>query len=258
MSEYKGLAIGEIKNIVKSKELKEQITMIEMLFLDNRKGVRDIAISIEKKVKKHELELRRLKSLSSFEDELRKNNISVIAGIDEVGRGPLAGPVVTAAVILPEDYLYYDINDSKKVPLNKRNLLSDEIKKTAIDYSFGMATQEEIDELNILNATKLAMKRAVNGLKNKPEHLLIDAVKLDDIDIRQTSIIKGDEKSVSIAAASILAKVERDNMMVEYSKEYPGYGFENNKGYGTSEHYKGLNKFGISRIHRKTFVKDFV
>ena len=178
-------------------------------------------------------------------------------GIDEAGRGPLAGPVVTCAVVLKEYYIYEGINDSKKVSLKNRERLFDLINETAIEVSYGSATPEEIDEFNILGATKLAMKRAIDGLKHRPDHLLIDAVKLDS-DIDQTSIIKGDEKSVSIAAASIMAKVTRDNMMKEYHKTYPEYDFENNKGYGTASHYIGLNSVGISPIHRKTFVKDFI
>lgn len=258
MSIYKGVSVKDLKRIIDGSDIDEQVKMVPLLLNDDRKGVIDLAKSIEKVIRSKAIELSRLKQMELFELDLMNNNIFVIAGIDEVGRGPLAGPVVTAAVILPKDYIYTGINDSKKVPLKRRKELSDEIKKTAIDYSFGIASHEEIDKYNILNATKLAMKRAVEGLNIKPEHLLIDAVKLDDVNIDQTSIIKGDEKSVSIAAASIIAKVERDKMMVELSKKYPGYGFENNKGYGTAEHYDGLNKYGVTEIHRKTFVKDFL
>lgn len=258
MNKYENISVSQIKNEIKNNDLNNQIKMIDDLLIDNRKGVNDLAKIIIKKNKKYNEELIRLKKMNFYENELRKKNIKIIAGMDEVGRGPLAGPVVVCAVILPENYTYIGINDSKKVSKKNRERLYEEIINTALDYSFGEASCEEIDYYNILNATKIAMKRAINGLNINPEYLLIDAVKLDDINIRQNSIIKGDEKSVSIAAASILAKVRRDSLMVEYSKEYPGYGFENNKGYGTSEHYDGLNKLSFSEIHRKTFIRDFL
>lgn len=258
MVDYTSMAIGEIKNIVSELSLDDQVGLIEILEADDRKGVVSLVKKIKKTKEKYDAELLRIENMKLFEKSLNSKKINLIAGIDEVGRGPLAGPVVTAAVILPEDYDYIGINDSKKVPLKRREELYEEIISTAVDYSFGSATCEEIDRLNILGATKLAMKRAVEGLKIKPEHLLIDAVELADINIEQTSLIKGDERSVSIAAASILAKVKRDRLMVELAGKYPGYGFENNKGYGTSEHYKGLNAQGITEIHRRTFVKDFL
>ncbi len=252
------LSVGAIKKIIKENSIEKQVAMLEELEADTRKGVRDLASSIKKRKSKFDLEVIRLENMELYEKELYLKDVFLIAGIDEVGRGPLAGPVVTAAVILKKNQKYEGINDSKKVPEKRRNSLYQEIIDTAVCYSFGIATPEEIDEINILNATKLAMKRAVEGLSVTPEHLLIDAVKLDDIDISQTSIIKGDEKSITIAAASIIAKVKRDEMMVAYDKEFPGYDFSSNKGYGTSAHYKGLNAQGITTIHRKSFVKDFV
>ena len=191
--------------------------------------------------------------MKEFENELYNNEINFIAGIDEVGRGPLVGPVVTAAVILPKDFYDERINDSKKLTEKKRELLYDVIMENALSVGIGISSPEVIDEINILNATKKAMIEAINNLSIKPEHLLIDAVKLD-IDIPQTSIIKGDAKSESIAAASIIAKVTRDRMMVELDKKYPMYDFKHNKGYGTKKHIEALYKYGPLKEHRKSFA----
>lgn len=191
--------------------------------------------------------------MKEFESDLYNNGINFIAGIDEVGRGPLIGPVVTAAVILPKDFYDERINDSKKLTEKKRELLYDVIMENALSVGVGMSSPEVIDEINILNATKKAMVEAVNNLSIKPEHLLIDAVKLD-IDIPQTSIIKGDAKSQSIASASIIAKVTRDRMMLELDKKYPMYDFKHNKGYGTKKHIEALYKYGPLKEHRKSFA----
>lgn len=191
--------------------------------------------------------------MKEFETELYNNGINFIAGIDEVGRGPLVGPVVTAAVILPKDFYDERINDSKKLTEKKRKLLYDVIMENAISVGIGISNEDVIDEINILNATKRAMLEAVNNLSVKPEHLLIDAVKLNT-DIPQTSIIKGDAKSESIAAASIIAKVTRDRMMVELDKIHPEYDFKHNKGYGTKKHIEAIRKYGIIKEHRKTFA----
>lgn len=191
--------------------------------------------------------------MKEFETELYNNGINFIAGIDEVGRGPLVGPVVTAAVILPKDFYDERINDSKKLTEKKRELLYDVIMENAISVGIGISSEDVIDEINILNATKRAMLEAVNNLSVKPEHLLIDAVKLNT-SIPQTSIIKGDAKSESIAAASIIAKVTRDRMMVELDKLHPEYDFKHNKGYGTKKHIEAIRKYGIIKEHRKTFA----
>lgn len=191
--------------------------------------------------------------MKEFETELYNNGINFIAGIDEVGRGPLVGPVVTAAVILPKDFYDERINDSKKLTEKKRELLYDVIMENAISVGIGISNEDVIDEINILNATKRAMLEAINNLSVKPEHLLIDAVKLNT-DIPQTSIIKGDAKSESIAAASIIAKVTRDRMMVELDKIHPEYDFKHNKGYGTKKHIEAIRKYGIIKEHRKTFA----
>ncbi len=191
--------------------------------------------------------------MKEFENELYENGIKYIAGIDEVGRGPLVGPVVTAAVILPREFYDERINDSKKLTEKKRELLYDVIMENAVSVGIGISSEDVIDEINILEATKKAMIEAVNNLSVKPEHLLIDAVKLN-IDIPQTSIIKGDAKSESIAAASIVAKVTRDRMMVELDKMHPEYDFKHNKGYGTKKHIEAIEKYGILKEHRKTFA----
>ncbi len=191
--------------------------------------------------------------MKEFENELYENGIKYIAGIDEVGRGPLVGPVVTAAVILPREFYDERINDSKKLTEKKRELLYDVIMENAVSVGIGISSEDVIDKINILEATKKAMIEAVNNLSVKPEHLLIDAVKLN-IDIPQTPIIKGDAKSESIAAASIVAKVTRDRMMIELDKKHPEYDFKHNKGYGTKKHIEAIEKYGILKEHRKTFA----
>jgi len=201
-------------------------------------------------------QLEKLTEMKIPEAELRKKGYKAIAGVDEVGRGPLAGPVVAAAVIMPEDFDIPGIDDSKKLSEKKREELYEIIKEKAVAYSIGIVEHEVIDEVNILQATKLAMKKAIAGLSVKPDYVLFDAVKLEEIDVPQESIIKGDAKVLAIAAASIIAKVTRDRMMVEYAKEYPWYAFEKNKGYGTKAHYEGIYAKGTCPIHRMTFLKN--
>ncbi len=190
--------------------------------------------------------------MKEYENELYNKGITLIAGVDEVGRGPLVGPVVTAAVILPKDFFMEEINDSKKLSEKKRDMLYPIIMENAISVGIGVIDNKIIDKINILEATKIAMKEAINNLSVKPEHVLIDAVKLD-IDIPFTSIIKGDAKSESIAAASIIAKVTRDKMMYELDKIYPEYDFKNNKGYGTKKHIEAIKEYGIIDKHRMSF-----
>ncbi len=196
----------------------------------------------------------KLEEMQTFEKRLREAGKKYIAGVDEVGRGPLAGPVVTAAVILPEDFDVLGVDDSKKLSPKKREELYDLIMEKAVAVSIGRREPEDIDRINILEATKEAMTDAIKGLKVKPDHVLIDAVTLRNLGLPQTAIIKGDAKSVSIAAASIIAKVTRDREMVEMDSVYPGYGFASNKGYGTKAHYDGLREQGPCPIHRKTFL----
>ena len=191
--------------------------------------------------------------MKEFENELYESGIKYIAGIDEVGRGPLVGPVVTAAVILPKDFYDERINDSKKLTEKKREQLYDVIMENAVSVGIGISSEDVIDDINILEATKKSMNEAIKNLSVKPDHLLIDAVKLN-VDIPQTSIIKGDAKSESIAAASIIAKVTRDRMMIELDKEHPEYDFKHNKGYGTKKHIEAIEKYGILKEHRKTFA----
>lgn len=188
-----------------------------------------------------------------YENALKKQGIKYIAGVDEVGRGPLVGPVVTACVILPEDYTLDGLTDSKKLSIKKREMYFDIIMRDALSVSIGMKDEKVIDDINIYEATKLAMLEAINNSKIKPEHVLIDAMKLEDLDIPSTSIIKGDLKSITIAAASVIAKVTRDRMLIELDKKYPEYGFAKNAGYGTKQHIEAIEKYGIIDEHRKTF-----
>ena len=194
-----------------------------------------------------------------YENELYENGINFIAGVDEVGRGPLNGPVVSACVVLPKGYHKDGIIDSKKLSEKKRNELFDIIKRDALGIGVGIVYADEIDELHIYEATKKSMKLAINNCNSKIEHVLIDAMKLD-LDVASTSIIKGDAKSISIAAASIIAKVTRDTMMYELDKKYPMYGYKNHKGYPTKKHIEAINKYGLIEGYRKTYgpVKDYL
>lgn len=217
------------------------------------------------KAERQELLKEKLKAMRVYEEELYRNGIRLVAGVDEVGRGPLAGPVVTACVVLPADFDVLGVDDSKKLSEKKREELCEIIKEKAVALAIGIRDNRVIDDINILNATKEAMKDAVREADRQlkdmgapgVEHLLIDAVKLDGVNIPQSPIVKGDAKSVSIAAASIVAKVTRDHMMRDFAVTYPGYAFESNKGYGTKAHYEGLEKYGLCPIHRRTFLKNF-
>ena len=194
-----------------------------------------------------------------YERNLRKEGITLIAGVDEVGRGPLVGPVVAACVILPEEFQLDGLTDSKKLSEKKRDFFFEEIKKQAISIGIGIIDEKKIDEVNIYEATKLAMKEAINNCDVKPEHILIDAMPLE-LDIPTTSIIKGDLKSITISAASVIAKVTRDKMMYELDEKYPMYQFKKNKGYPTKAHMDAIKEYGIIEEHRKTFgpVRDYI
>ena len=209
-----------------------------------------------KRQAKLEKERARIEAMKVYEKEYESHGW--ICGIDEVGRGPLCGPVVASAVILPKDCQILYLNDSKKLSEKKREELYDVIMEQAIAVGLGMATPERIDEINILQATYEAMRQAINSLKVKPAVLLNDAVTIPEVEIPQIPIIKGDAKSVSIAAASIIAKVTRDRMMVEFDRMYPGYDLASNKGYGTKVHMEALRTVGPCEIHRKTFIKNIV
>lgn len=211
-----------------------------------------------RKISEEKLALERVRLEGMREFENKYSDLVYVAGIDEAGRGPLAGPVVAAAVILPKDIFLPFLNDSKKVTEKRRDVLFDEIKQNAIAYGIGIASNTLIDEINILQATYEAMREAINALEKTPDVLLVDAVHIPDINIKQVGIVKGDAKSVNIAAASILAKVTRDRIMVEYDKIYPEYGFASNKGYGTATHIAALKEVGPCAIHRKSFIGNFV
>ena len=209
-----------------------------------------------RKLEKLRLEKERMYKMFSFEREYADRQS--ICGIDEVGRGPLAGPVVAGAVILPRDCKILYLNDSKQLSAKKRDELYDVIMENAVAVGIGMASPRRIDEINILQATYEAMRMAIGNLKVQPDLLLNDAVTIPEVEIPQVPIIKGDAKSVSIAAASIIAKVTRDRLMVEYDKVLPGYDFASNKGYGTKKHIEGLKELGPSPIHRRTFIKKYI
>ena len=242
------------------KEIKERLATIddldhplfEELILDGRAGVQAAISKRKRELQKQVDEDLRLEKMLAYEKELYKQGLTLIAGVDEVGRGPLAGPVVAAAVILPENCKIPGLNDSKKIPKSKHKEIYEAVLQNAIAIGIGVKDNHVIDQVNIYEATKLAMMEAIGQLEPQPQHLLIDAMKLD-LPISQTSIIKGDANSLSIAAASIVAKVTRDHMMEEFDKEYPGYDFAQNAGYGTAKHLAGLDKLGVTPIHRRSF-----
>ena len=212
------------------------------------------------KEEREQLMLQKLEDMLSYERDLWGKEIAFVGGVDEVGRGPLAGPVCAACVVLPQDWDIPGINDSKKLSEKRRNELHAQIIENALSYGIGFIENERIDEVNILNATKEAMMIAIRSANEKLDgdigHLLVDAVKLPEAGIPGTALVKGDEKSVSIAAASIVAKVTRDRIMTEFDSIFPGYGFAQNKGYGTEAHYNGLRKQGPCILHRRTFIKN--
>lgn len=194
----------------------------------------------------------------SIENEYREKGFNIICGVDEAGRGPLAGPVYAAAVILPSDCVIEGLNDSKKLTEKKREALFDEIKEKALAYGIASADEKEIDEINILNATFIAMKRAIASLSVRPDLALIDGNQKPHTDIEEVTVIKGDAKSMSIAAASVLAKVSRDRFMLEMAEKYPQYDFARHKGYGTKLHYEKIAQYGVCDIHRRTFLKKIL
>lgn len=249
-------SIAEIKKVFADADISEYSGLIEKYGDDERDGVKKIIASAQKKI--NALEKEKARSYKMFEFERKYADKGYICGIDEVGRGPLAGPVVAAAVILPKDCDILYLNDSKQLTPKKRETLYDEIMAKAVAVGVGMANEKVIDEINVLNADYEAMKQAISKLQVKPQLLLNDAVNIPGVDIEQVGIIKGDTLSASIAAASIIAKVTRDRLMVEYDSLYPGYGFAKNMGYGTAEHIDALKKIGPCAIHRRTFIKNFV
>ncbi len=248
-------SIDEIQKIFKAAELTQLPCLLEKYSTDTRSTVAKICAGGRKRILVFEKEEMRTKKMHCYEEKYAA--YTHICGIDEVGRGPLAGPVVAGAVILPEEVIYY-LDDSKKLTEAKREKLYAVIIKKAISTGIGMIGPKRIDEINILQATYEAMQEAINSLQVKPDILLNDAVLIPKILIKQIPIIQGDAKSVSIAAASIIAKVTRDRLMLQYDEIFPEYGFASNKGYGTPMHIEALKKYGPSPIHRESFIKNFV
>lgn len=248
--------IGEIREILQAASANELPSFISTYEKDLRSGVVNMVNKAKKRLGDYEKELARTEKMKEFEKEY--SSFSYICGIDEVGRGPLAGPVVAGAVILPKDCDILYLNDSKQLSEKKREELYDVIMEKAVSTGLGFVSPERIDEINILQATYEAMREAIGKLNPQPDILLNDAVTIPGVSMKQVPIIKGDAKSISIAAASIIAKVTRDRLMVQYDTVYPEYGFASNKGYGAQMHIDALRKFGPTPIHRKTFIKNFV
>ncbi|HLQ84235.1 MAG TPA: ribonuclease HII [Pseudogracilibacillus sp.] len=243
--------IKEINTLYDSNQLTDE--MIDILKHDTRQGVKKILKKIEKKKQKQQELIHDFEKLKKFDNQYKNNNIKLIAGIDEAGRGPLAGPVVAASVILPDDFKLLGLTDSKQINKIDRDMFFEYITKHALSYSVEVIDESIIDKINIYQATILAMKNSYKRLKIKPDFLLIDAVNIEVNDIPYEPIIKGDTKSLSIAAASILAKVTRDRIMLNYHQKYPQYKFNKHMGYGTKEHLSAIEANGITPIHRKTF-----
>lgn len=248
--------IAEIKLEFMQAEISQLPMLLEKYKADDRSGVQTICKQYSNKLEAYQKELDRIESMKQYENQYK--DCKFICGIDEVGRGPLAGPVVACAVILPKDCDILYLNDSKQLSEKKREELFDEIISKAVAYGVGSIPPQKIDELNILQATYEAMRQAINNLSVKPDILLNDAVTIPGVNIRQVPIIKGDSKSISIAAASIVAKVTRDRLMVAYDKIFPEYDFAGNKGYGSAKHIEALKKYGPTPIHRKSFIKNFI
>lgn len=251
------MTVSDIKKIIEDTDVFSIEDVIKPFLSDERSGVKAAVKKGYDRLDKYKKELLRTDALKEYERKYEE--YTYICGIDEVGRGPFAGPVVACGVILPKDCDILFINDSKKLSEKKREELYDEIIEKALAVGIGMEDNHVIDEINILKATYSAMRKAISSMKIRPTLLLNDAVTIPGIDdIKQIPIVKGDAKSISIGAASIVAKVYRDRLMCEYAKKYPQYGFEKNKGYGSAEHIEALRKYGPTEIHRKTFIHSFV
>ena len=247
--------ISEVKEELKAAKEEELPSFIETYESDMRPGVIKLVAQAKKSLEKLEAEMARIEQLKFYEKQYAQ--FGHVCGIDEVGRGPLAGPVVAGAVILPENCNILYINDSKKLTAKKREELYSVIMDQAVAVGIGMVSPQRIDEINILQATYEAMRQAIQNLSVTPDILLNDAVTIPDVSIRQVPIIKGDAKSISIGAASIVAKVTRDRLMEEYDAILPGYGFASNKGYGSAAHIAAIKANGPTPIHRRTFIKNF-
>lgn len=249
-------SINEIKEILKNTDVIALSEFIKHYNTDERSGVKKLVLKAEKEIEAYNKEVARTENLKFFENKYSDYNY--ICGIDEVGRGPLAGPVVAGAVILPKDCDILYINDSKKLTASKREELFQIIMEKAVSAKTALVSPQYIDKVNILQATYEAMRKAIATLDVQPDILLNDAVNIPLVNIKQVPIIKGDAKSISIGAASIIAKVTRDAMMVEYDKIYPEYDFASNKGYGSAKHIEALKKYGPCPIHRRSFIHNFI
>ena len=250
------ISISDINKELEQLNINELQSVMNKYREDSRQGVVKLLDKYQRKIDKYYTEVARTEKLKEFEKKYEE--YEYIAGIDEVGRGPLAGPVVAGVVILPKDCDILYINDSKKLSEKKREELYDVIVEKAVSYATAIVSPGRIDEINILQATYEAMREAISKLHIKPTLLLNDAVNIPGVNIKQIAIIKGDAKSISIGAASIIAKVTRDRIMVEYDELYPEYGFASNKGYGSEQHIDAIKKYGKCPIHRESFIKNFI
>lgn len=250
--DWENRSIKEIKTAFLSLQPNEQDAVLELLANDSRKGVQAFVNTIRRRQQRAAMEKKRIQHMWMCEDRLHAKGIKLVIGTDEVGRGPLAGPVVAAAVILPRSAHLPGINDSKKLSAEKREELNTFIKKQAVAWNIQSVDAETIDRINILHAAELAMSRAVKAL-GIGDYLLVDGTNRPNVDLPYVNLIKGDSRSISIAAASIIAKVYRDHLMVEYDIQYPGYHFAENKGYGTADHYQALHELGPCPLHRHSF-----
>lgn len=251
------LTLKQIQQEIEKKTIQEAIDYL-MTLQNTGSSIGKLLDKYYKLKDKHDKEIERLENMLKFERNAYEKGYNFIAGVDEAGRGPLAGPVVAAAVILPKGVLIEGVNDSKKLSEAQREKLFDVIKEKALAYGIAAIDEKSIDDINILNATKQAMTQALGRLETSPDCVLLDAVKLDDVSVKQVPIIKGDSLSLSIAAASILAKVTRDRMLREYDSQYPEYGFAIHKGYGTPQHISAIKKYGFCPIHRLSFIKNLI
>ncbi len=257
---FTDMSIRQIEEWLQQQTTDNEREVIKQLYQDSRSGVHKLAQKWQREIERQRKLREQWMRMSRLEDNLRQQGITLIAGVDEVGRGPIAGPVVAAAVILPEDFYLPGLNDSKQVSPSLRDAYDQEIRKNAVSLGIGIAEVELIDEINIYQATLHAMREAVLQLDPAPQMTLNDAVTIPNLPVSQTAVIGGDAKSVSIAAASIIAKVARDRMMTRYAETYPQYGFEHNAGYGTEHHYRALQTYGPCPIHRRSFkpVSDLI
>ncbi len=246
------MTLREMKSWLEENSFDEK-TLESLLQKDSRKGTRELIYKRLRVLNRKKEEDSRLESMMLYEREHWGRGLGLVAGVDEAGRGPLAGPVAAAAVILPANKKIYEARDSKQLTPQKREQLFNRIKQEAVCYSVGIVDVLYIDQFNIYHAGLEAMRRALIGLDKQPEHVLVDAFTVPGLNISQTSLIKGDTLSLSVACASILAKVTRDRLMVDYHRQFPQYGFDQHKGYATREHFKAIKKYGISPIHRRTF-----